>query len=65
MKKRDLEKHLRAHGCELKRHGSRHDFWHKVGTDRTSAVPRHKKIDPHTTKGILEDLDVPKPTSLN
>ena len=25
MKRRDLEKHLREHGCELHHHGGRHD----------------------------------------
>src|SRR4051794_2955529 len=27
MKRRDLERHLRAQGCRLSRHGSRHDIW--------------------------------------
>lgn len=61
MKRRDLEKHLRQHGCELDHHGSRHDVWHNPESGKQTAVPRGNEILTHTAEGICKDLDMPKP----
>ncbi|MBX3400060.1 MAG: type II toxin-antitoxin system HicA family toxin [Gemmataceae bacterium] len=46
MNRRDLERHLRANGCELLRHGSKHDVWWNPSNGRRSTVPRHAVIKP-------------------
>ena len=44
MKRRDLERHLRAHGARLLREGGNHSFW-GFDAERSTAVPRHREID--------------------
>jgi len=62
MKRRDLEKHLTKHGCELERHGSRHDIWYNPKTGGDAAVPRHPKIEKKgTIRAICKGLGVPVP----
>jgi len=45
VKRRDLERHLRAHGCQLVDEGARHTKWAGPAGQR-SAVPRHREIAP-------------------
>ena len=61
MKRRDLEKHLRAHGCELIRHGARHDVWANQNNAGQSAVPRHAEIATPTIRAICKALGIPMP----
>jgi mRNA interferase HicA len=51
MKRGDLVRHLRAHGCQLVREGARQD--------KRSAIPRHTEIDDHLANKICKDLGVP------
>jgi mRNA interferase HicA len=44
MKRRDLERHLRAHGCRQIDEGENHSRWAGPEGAR-SAVPRHREID--------------------
>lgn len=44
MKRRDLERHLRAHGARLLREGGNHSFW-GFDAERSTAVPRHREVD--------------------
>jgi predicted RNA binding protein YcfA (HicA-like mRNA interferase family) len=37
VKRRDLEKRMRRHGCSLKREGGNHSIWHNA--DNGSTVP--------------------------
>ena len=60
MKRRDLEKHLKAHGCYLARHWGGHDFWNNPTTNKQAAVPRHSEIATFTTEAICKDLQIPK-----
>jgi predicted RNA binding protein YcfA (HicA-like mRNA interferase family) len=53
MKRRDLEKRLRALGWLLVRHGARHDVW--SDGEREIAVPRHNEINEYTAKAILRE----------
>jgi predicted RNA binding protein YcfA (HicA-like mRNA interferase family) len=53
MKRRDLEKKLRALGWLLVRHGSRHDVW--SNGERDLVVPRHNEINEYTAKAILKE----------
>ncbi|MEO8028931.1 MAG: type II toxin-antitoxin system HicA family toxin [Bryobacteraceae bacterium] len=35
---------MQAAGCQLKRHGTRHDHFHNPKTGRNAAIPRHTEI---------------------
>ncbi|MEM9915816.1 MAG: type II toxin-antitoxin system HicA family toxin [Planctomycetota bacterium] len=62
MKRRDLEKHLREHGCELHHHGGRHDISINLKTQARAPVPRHKDMPKiGTIRGICRQLGVPSP----
>ncbi len=60
MKRRQLLKHLRRHGCELLREGSRHSVFWNSGNHQTSTVPRHTEIIDLLAKKICKDLGIPK-----
>jgi hypothetical protein len=64
VKRRDLERHLRSHGAETLREGSRHSVWAIGGPDseRIAAVPRHREIKTWTAHAICKDLAIPPPT---
>lgn len=63
MKRRDLEKHLRQHGCVFVGEGSRHAKWR--GPEGAAAtVPRHREIKPGTVRAICKQLGIPAPDSL-
>lgn len=64
MSRRELESHLREHGCELHHHGAKHDVWWNPVTSAMSAVPRHKTIKKGTVRSICRALDVPFPPNL-
>lgn len=63
MKRRDLIRHLEAHGCELLREGGRHTLYaNRAEQERkTSAVPRHQEIKTNIARKICRDLGVPEP----
>ncbi len=48
MKRQDLIRHLRKHGCALLREGRGHSVWVNSEGSRQSAVPRHREIDEYT-----------------
>jgi mRNA interferase HicA len=59
MKRRDLIKHLEAHGCEFLREGSRHSWWWNPEQNKRSSVPRHMEVKDNLAKKICKDLGVP------
>ena len=63
MKRRELERHLRAHGAELLREGARHSVWAIGGpqSERISALPRHNEIKTGTARAICKELGIPGP----
>ena len=61
MKRRDLERHLTAHGAHLLRKGGNHSFW-GFDAGRSTAVPRHREIDFRLVRKICADLDIPAPS---
>ncbi len=61
MKRRDLERHLRAHGCRLIDEGANHTRWAGPQGER-SVTPRHREIDHRLARKICKDLDIPPPT---
>jgi mRNA interferase HicA len=52
VKKRDLERHLAAHGCQLEREATKHELWQNSETGARSTVPRHRENKMPTARGI-------------
>ena len=61
MKRRELIRHLTAHGCGLVREGSDHSWWGNLANSRRSAVPRHNEINRFLARKICRDLGIPEP----
>ncbi|MGH2908944.1 MAG: type II toxin-antitoxin system HicA family toxin [Solirubrobacteraceae bacterium] len=61
MKRRDLEAHLRAHGCALLREGANHAIWSNPERDLRAPVPRHREIPTGTARAICRQLGMPQP----
>ena len=59
MKRQDLLRHLRKHGCYLKREGSAHSLWWNPKTGQIQAVPRHTEIPNRLVQRICRLLSVP------
>lgn len=59
MKRRDLVKRIEEAGCELLRHGGRHDIYHNPATGRSEPVPRHREINEILAKKIIRSLTEP------
>lgn len=61
MKRRDLERHLRAYGCRPIDEGANHSRWAGPEGSR-SVLPRHREIDYGLARKICGQLTVPPPT---
>ena len=61
MKRRDLIRHLEAHGCEMLREGGNHTVYVNRTRRKTTAVPRHREINEFLAKKICQDLEIPTP----
>jgi mRNA interferase HicA len=61
LKRRDLVRHLEAHGCELLREGARHSVYVNRAAGKTSTVPRHREIYDELARKLCRDLEIPKP----
>lgn len=61
MKRSSLLRHLRRHGCVLKREGAAHSLWTNPSTGATEAVPRHTEIANLLVKKICRQLGIPEP----
>ena len=60
MKRSALLKHLRKHGCFLKREGSAHSLWTNPNTGAVEAVPRHIEIADRLARKICRSLSIPE-----
>jgi hypothetical protein len=59
--KRDrLLRHLRQHGCHLKREGAAHSLWCNPATGAVEAVPRHAELSNRLILKICRGLSVPE-----
>jgi predicted RNA binding protein YcfA (HicA-like mRNA interferase family) len=58
MKASELTRLAKKQGCQLLRHGSRHDIWINPKTGGTTEIPRHKaaEVPTGTANRILKDL---------
>jgi len=61
MKRRDLLRHLREHGCQLVREGAEHSIWENPDVGRRVSVPRHREIPTYTARRICKQLGIPLP----
>lgn len=55
-----LVRHLRRHGCRLKREGGSHSIWINPRTGLTDGVPRHSEIKEGLARRICRNLSVPE-----
>jgi hypothetical protein len=60
MKRRALLRHLRRHGCVLKREGGEHSLWTNPRTGEMEAVPRHVEVPNRLARKICRGLSVPE-----
>jgi predicted RNA binding protein YcfA (HicA-like mRNA interferase family) len=56
MKRRELLKILKEAGCELVRHGGKHDWYLNPKTKQSQPVPRHNEINEILAKSIIKTL---------
>lgn len=61
MKRRDLERHLRAQGCRQIDEGGNHTRW-AGQTGARAVVPRHREIDFGLARKICAQLEISPPT---
>lgn len=61
MKCSELIRHLRRHGCYLKREGASHSLWVNPANGKMEAVPRHTEIGNKLAKKICRGLEIPEP----
>jgi mRNA interferase HicA len=60
VKRGDLLRHLRRHGCYLKREGASHSLWCNPATGAVEAIPRHTEISNVLARKICRNLSVPE-----
>jgi mRNA interferase HicA len=60
MKTGALLRHLRKHGCHLRREGASHSVWTNPRTGEMQAVPRHGEISNVLARSICRGLSVPE-----
>lgn len=56
MKRRDLVKKLEKAGCNLLRHGGKHDIYHNPSNGKSEPVPRHRAINELLARKIIKSL---------
>jgi mRNA interferase HicA len=56
VKRADLIRKLEASGCELIRHGGKHDWYQNRRTGVSQPVPRDREINELLAKQILKKL---------
>lgn len=61
MRRDGLLRHVRRHGCVLRREGKEHALWENPQTCHCEAVPRHSEIANLLAGRICRKLSVPDP----
>jgi mRNA interferase HicA len=61
VKRTDLIRHLRAHGCELLREGGNHSVFVNRAAGKATSLPRHREINDFLARKICRDLEVVEP----
>jgi mRNA interferase HicA len=60
MKRSQLIKYLRMHGCSLAREGANHTIFENKNNATSAAIPRHNEIGDILAKEICKELGIPK-----
>ena len=60
MKRNTVLRHLRIHGCVLRREGRAHSLWTNPATGAVESVPRHTEIPNGLVLKICRGLGVPE-----
>ncbi|MBM79478.1 MAG: addiction module toxin, HicA family [Planctomycetaceae bacterium] len=60
MKRTALLKHMRKHGCVLKREGRSHSLWTNLQTGEVEAVPRHVEVSDLLARKLCRGLSIPE-----
>ena len=60
MKRVDLIRAIETVGCELVRHGAKHDWYRNPNTGISQAVPRHREINERLARHIIQELSNPE-----
>jgi predicted RNA binding protein YcfA (HicA-like mRNA interferase family) len=63
LKRRDLERHLADHGCEILREGANHVIWKNPAADLRTPVPRHREIPFGTVCAICLQPQITAPAN--
>jgi mRNA interferase HicA len=61
VKRTDLIRHLRSHGCELLREGGSHSVYVNRSVGKATTLPRHREINDFMARKICRDLEVAEP----
>jgi predicted RNA binding protein YcfA (HicA-like mRNA interferase family) len=59
MKRLDLIRTIEGFGCELVRHGAKHDWYRNPATGVSQAVPRHREVNENLARRIIRALSNP------
>jgi predicted RNA binding protein YcfA (HicA-like mRNA interferase family) len=59
MKRVDLIRAIQSQGCELVRHGGKHDWYRNPLTGMSQAIPRHREIKERLAQRIIRLLSNP------
>jgi hypothetical protein len=61
VKREDLLRHLRRHGCRPLREGRGHSVWVNPANGHQASVPRHREVNDYTARSICRQLGIPEP----
>ncbi len=56
MKRKERISRIASAGCELVRHGGRHDLYRNPKTGKKQPIRRHDEIDERLAKHIIKEL---------
>ena len=59
MKRGDLIRHLREHGCIFLSEGGKHTKWANPQTGQIEYIPRHTEINNPLARAICRKLSIP------
>ena len=63
MKRIDLIRTIEGFGCQLIRHGGKHDWYQNPSTGVSQPVPRHREIKERLAQRIIRLLSNPEDDS--
>jgi mRNA interferase HicA len=61
MKRADLIRYLKRHGCMFVREGAKHTVYTNPANGAFTTVPRHRMIKKNLARKICDDLGIPRP----